>query len=283
MTWLPDDVLQHLRSVCEAPDLTGTRYRLLGELGRGGMGIVYLVHDEALDREVALKVLDAPEEARTLARLEHPGVVPVHDAGVLADGRCFYTMKRVAGVRLREYASQPHSLRARLEVVQRLCETVGFAHSQGVIHCDLKPDNIMVGEFGETLVLDWGLAQRDGRGEAGGTPGYMAPEQVAGSVDPRTDVFGLGGILRWLLPADAPRPLRAIANLAQAEDPAARYPSADALRSDIGQWMEGAPVRAWPENLFRKTKRLLARHYTLVLLIATYLVVRAAVFFWRGR
>src|SRR5262245_55074567 len=119
VTWLPDSVVNHLQRVCEAPDLSGTRYRLLGELGRGGMGIVYLVEDQALGREVALKVLDDPAEARTLARLEHPGVVPVHDAGTLADGRAYYTMKRVAGVKLRDYAAQESSLQERLRVFER--------------------------------------------------------------------------------------------------------------------------------------------------------------------
>jgi eukaryotic-like serine/threonine-protein kinase len=287
VTWVPDSVLRHLREVCETPDLSGTRYRLVGELGRGGMGVVYLVRDEELGREVALKVLDDPAEALLLAQLEHPGVVPVHDAGTLPDGRRFYTMKRVAGCRLREYAEQAHSLQERLQVFRRICDTVAFAHRQAVLHCDLKPDNIMVGPYGETLVMDWGLAQRAPAGAVesspAGTPGYMAPEQQRGVFDARSDVFGLGGILRFLLPEGAPRRVRAIAAMALAEDPAARYPTVIDLRSDVVRYLEGLPVTAYPEGLLRKGARLLARHSTLALLVLTYLVVRALLFFWLGR
>ena len=285
MTWLPDGVVRHLREVCEAPDLSGTRYRLLGELGRGGMGIVFLVEDQVLAREVALKVLDDSAEARTLARLEHPGVVPVHDAGILPDGRAYYTMKRVAGMRLREYAAAGQTLHERLQVFLRICDTVAFAHRQGVLHCDLKPDNIMVGEFGETLVMDWGLA-RDAGGasaEPAGTPGFMAPEQARGEFSPAADVYGLGGILDSLLPAGAPKRLLAIAAMARAGEAAARYTSVLDLRADVTRYLEGAPVTAYPEGPLEKLERLLTRHSTLVLLLLTYLVVRAAIFFRLGR
>lgn len=284
MDYLPDRVVQHLRDVCAAPDLSGTRYRLKGELGRGGMGVVYLVEDAVLGREVALKVLDDDAEARTLARLEHPGVVPVHDAGVLADGRAYYTMKRVAGVRLSEYAAGPSTLVDRLQVFLRLCDTMAFAHRQGSLHCDLKPDNVMVGEFGETLVLDWGLARAaTAASEPAGTPGYMAPEQQAGSFDERSDVYGLGGLLLCVLPEAAPRALRSIAAKALAAAPESRYAGVLDLRADVARWMAGEPVIAHPENLLEKAGRWLARHNTLVLLVLTYLMVRAAIFFWLGR
>ncbi|MDX2153641.1 MAG: serine/threonine-protein kinase, partial [Bryobacteraceae bacterium] len=169
MTWLPDDVVRHLREVCTEPDLTGTRYRLISELGRGGMGIVYLCEDTVLGREVALKVLDDPAEALTLARLEHPGVIPVHDAGVLPDGRRFYAMKRVAGERLDRHLEGVPSLAARMRIFLQVCETVAFAHSRGVRNTDLKPANVMVGEFGEVLLIDWGVRA--------GTPGFAAPER----------------------------------------------------------------------------------------------------------
>src|ERR1700688_4499516 len=98
MTWLPDKVVEHLRAVVEEPDLSATRYQLLQEIGRGGMGVVYLARDTELDRRVALKVLDdLTQEARTLARLAHPGIVPVHDSGSLPDGRAYYVMKFVEG------------------------------------------------------------------------------------------------------------------------------------------------------------------------------------------
>jgi serine/threonine protein kinase len=169
MTGISDAALRHLREMADLPDLDGTPYEILETLGRGGMGTVYLALDHRLDREVALKTVQLPvgsgdeidrllREARVLARLEHPGIVPIHDAGLLPDGRAFYAMKRVRGLRLDEHArSVP--LPDRLRAFERVCETVAFAHAHGVIHRDLKPENVMVGPFGEVLVLDWGVAK----------------------------------------------------------------------------------------------------------------------------
>jgi serine/threonine protein kinase len=178
--WLPDEVLAHLREVAGAaggevePAPASSRYELIEVLGQGGMGTVYRALDRELGREVALKVVaapaagwvDAPEvrllaEARILARLEHPGLVPVHDLGTLPDGRVFYAMKRVRGERLDAYARErmADGRAELLRVFERICETVAFAHAHGVIHRDLKPENVMVGPFGEVLVLDWGLAK----------------------------------------------------------------------------------------------------------------------------
>jgi eukaryotic-like serine/threonine-protein kinase len=167
--WISDDALRHLREVADRPDLSGTRYELVETIGRGGMGTVWLARDRDLDREVALKVVHLSEgdgeemermlrEARILARLEHPGIVPVHDVGVLPDGRVFYAMKRVRGSRLDEHA-RTLPVADRLRAFERICEAVAFAHAHGVIHRDLKPENVMVGPFGEVLVLDWGVAK----------------------------------------------------------------------------------------------------------------------------
>jgi eukaryotic-like serine/threonine-protein kinase len=168
MSGLSDAALRHLREVSDQPDLSGTPYEVVDTLGRGGMGTVYLAHDSRLDREVALKVVQLPEgtgdldrlllEARVLARLEHPGIVPVHDAGLLPDGRAFYAMKHVRGYGLDEYA-RTAPLPERLRAFDRICEAVAFAHAHGVIHRDLKPGNVMVGPFGEVLVMDWGVAK----------------------------------------------------------------------------------------------------------------------------
>jgi serine/threonine protein kinase len=168
MSGLSDAALRHLREVSDQPDLSGTPYEVIETLGRGGMGTVYLAHDSRLDREVALKVVQLPEgtgdldrlllEARVLARLEHPGIVPVHDAGLLPDGRAFYAMKHVRGYGLDEYA-RTVPLPERLRAFERICEAVAFAHAHGVIHRDLKPENVMVGPFGEVLVMDWGVAK----------------------------------------------------------------------------------------------------------------------------
>ncbi len=249
---LTDDVLDHLRAVADLPDLTGTKYRLLATLGRGGMGTVYRAEDTGLGREVALKVLADPDpagdlsarllaEARLLARLEHPNIVPVHDVGTLLDGRVFYAMKLVRGRRLDAWRGDAPGRAPLLRLFRRVCEAVAFAHENGVIHRDLKPENIMVGPFGEALVMDWGVAKAlpagpgatpatgsaaapptGGEEPAGpaqeppgatahgvvlGTPAYMAPEQArgeTGGLDARTDVYALGAILYYLLAGRPP-------------------------------------------------------------------------------
>jgi serine/threonine-protein kinase len=250
MKFLSDSALERLRDGAELPDLSGTRYRLLERVARGGMGVVYAAVDEKLQRCVALKVLDVPgtegdlanrllREARVLARLEHPGIVPVHDVGTLADGRVFYTMKFVEGQRLDKYIEKVNSAPDRLRLFLRICDAVGFAHARGVLHRDLKPANIMVGPFGEVLVMDWGLAKllrgevsntasKDdpdatvfekprqssnsndstevsvvtGHGTVMGTPGYMSPEQARGDVEhleARSDIYSLGALLTFML------------------------------------------------------------------------------------
>ena len=168
MTWLPDAAVERLRDVADWPAPTSDRYEILEPLARGGMGTVYVARDRHLDRRVALKVLSATateagaarmrEEAQILARLEHPGIVPVYDVGLLDDGRVFYVMKLVDGARLdRHVVDRP--LVERLRLFTRICDPVAFAHARGVIHRDLKPENVMVGSFGEVLVMDWGVAQ----------------------------------------------------------------------------------------------------------------------------
>src|SRR6266851_4596675 len=180
MRFLSDTALERLREGANVPDLAGTRYRLLDRIARGGMGVVYTAEDENLQRRVALKILDLPgtdgdlanrliREARVLATLEHPGIVPVHDVGTLADGRVFYTMKFVEGRRLDKYIESVTSFPDRLRIFLRICDAVAFAHARGVLHRDLKPANIMIGPFGEVLVMDWGLAKILGGGLSGGT------------------------------------------------------------------------------------------------------------------
>ncbi len=195
MTWLSDGALERLRAGAGAPDLTGTRYHLVRRIGRGGMGVVYLAEDGTLARRVALKVLDRPDpdghlaarlvrEAHVLARLEHPGIVPVHDVGTLPDGRFFYTMKLVRGDRLDHHLRQGGSMRERLRLFVRICDAVAFAHAHGVLHRDLKPENIMVGPFGEVLVMDWGVAKilHDAPVADGGD--VPAPDTTLPTLDP---------------------------------------------------------------------------------------------------
>ncbi len=235
-----DSTLDHLRRIVQSAEPEDPRYRIVETLGQGGMGTVYLAEDVTLHRRVAMKVLrgvqdaEAVErmlrEARVIARLEHPGIVPVHDAGRLPDGRVYYIMKLIQGRRLDEYAEASASLQERLRVFERVCETVAFAHAHGVIHRDLKPQNVMVGQFGEVLVLDWGVAKvaaltelrppesaargtpcdapQTAHGTILGTPAYMPPEQARGEVDrvdERSDVYALGGILYFLLTGQSPQ------------------------------------------------------------------------------
>jgi len=329
MSWLSVDAILRLQTASALPDLSATRYRIVERIASGGMGTVYLAEDSALGRRVALKILDVPEasgelaarllrEAKILARLEHPGIVPVHDAGTLADGRVFYAMKLVEGRRLDRLVSSGESLPHRLRLFQRICDAVAFAHARKILHRDLKPENIMLGSFGEVLVMDWGIAKslRAGGGfdtatrpnEAGhaheksdpaitahgailGTPGYMSPEQArgeVGSLDERSDVYSLGAILQYLLEPGAssaagPRPLAAIARKAMASNPADRYTSAAELGLDVARYLDGLPVSAYPENIYRRATRWAARYRVAIVLVLTYLIFRTLLLFWFRR
>jgi eukaryotic-like serine/threonine-protein kinase len=289
---IPEPAIDRLAAMFRTPDLTGTRYELISTLGRGGMGVVYLARDTALDREVAVKVFDRPlgdaNEARIIARLEHPGIVPVHDFGELPDGRLFYAMKRVRGDRLDRWMASGREIGERMAVFLRVCEAVAFAHAHGVVHRDLKPENVMVGEFGEVLVLDWGVAQlriadcrlrideADGRsaGAVVGTPEYMAPEQARGeaAVDQRADVYALGAMLAGM--AHGVVPLMAVAHKAQSADPAGRYQSVPALAAEVNRYLAGRAVEAHREPLIDRIARVARRNRVAILLVLTYLVVR---------
>jgi serine/threonine protein kinase len=284
---IPEPAIDRLSAMFRSPDLTGTRYELVSLLGRGGMGVVYLARDTALDREVALKIFDrAPgdaNEAKLIARLEHPGIVPVHDFGELPDGRLFYAMKLVRGDRLDRWMGAGRDIAERLGVFLRVCDAVAFAHAHGVVHRDLKPANVMVGEFGEVLVLDWGIAAELSSADRGsriadsiaGTPDYMAPEQARGDagVDHRADVFALGAMLAGIAAGSAP--VVAIARKAQSPDRASRYQSVAALAADVNRYLAGRAVEAHREPLVDRLVRIGRRHRLPILLVLTYLVARA--------
>jgi serine/threonine protein kinase len=329
MKWLSDAALDRLRAAADSPDLSGTRYELVEKLGEGGMGSVYRVVDTALGRQVALKAIRVVNsggeiaarllrEAKIIAQLEHPGIVPVHDVGTLPDGRVFYTMKLVQGQRLDRYISEADGVAERLRTFQKICEAVSFAHARNVLHRDLKPQNIMVGSFGEVLVMDWGLAKvlraedlaetdgqekwlppearTDGKGHAPdtahgavlGTPGYMAPEQARGevaSIGARADVYSLGAVLKFLLHdfRHAPKALAAISRQAMAQELDLRYGSVKELASDIGCFLDGMPVNAYPEGVMTRLWRWVTKNRAWILLILAYLVMRALFILWRAQ
>jgi serine/threonine-protein kinase len=318
MKWLSDDKLNHLRTVVSEPDFSATKYTFVKELGRGGMGVVCLAEDRELDRLVAIKVLNTPDitedlrnrmirEAQIIARLEHPGIVPVHDVGTLPDGRIFYAMKYVRGNRLDEYAAQNVSLRDRLRKFQSVCDAVAFAHAHGVIHRDLKPQNIMIGSFGEVLVLDWGVAKlvdREDRtyssyttyshsgdtveGTVIGTQNYMSPEQARGEIDQldeRADIYSLGAVLSFLL-KDQPKvskAAQAITSKAMATAKEHRYTSASDLSADIARLLDAEPVSAYRENAIERTSRWVGKNRFLVLLVLAYLLMRIFLIFTSRR
>ena len=272
---LNDAVLDHLRHVAALPDLTATRYELEGEIGRGGLGVVYAARDRQLGRRVALKVLDSAlaGEAQLIARLEHPAIVPIYETGTLPDGRAFYTMKLVAGARLDHYLAGAPTLNERLRVIRRAGEALAFAHTRDVIHRDLKPQNVMVGEFGEVYVMDWGVDA------VAGTPAFRAPDA---RLDRRSDIYALGAVLQFMLPPSAPAALRAIAAKAMRADPNARYPDALALLADIERFQDGLAVEAWSEPLWHRLRRFASRNAVLLWLLAAYAGVKFLLFFLRN-
>lgn len=256
-------------------------------LGRGGMGEVRVAHDARLDREVAVKTV-APgdavaaarlaREARLTARLEHPGIMPVYEAGRGDDGRPWYAMRLFVGRTLADALAAAPAPAERLRLVRHVLDAayaVAYAHDQGILHRDLTPRNVITGHFGETIVADWGLActREEARAaEPGvGTPGYMAPEQVrGGELDARADVYALGAVLGAVLaghasdgdPAAAmraaegvPPELVAVAERALRPDRAERYPDARAFADDLLAWFEGRRVAAHaytPTELLRR-------------------------------
>ncbi|MEO6788051.1 MAG: serine/threonine-protein kinase, partial [Chthoniobacteraceae bacterium] len=235
--------------------LRDKKYDIGGVIAEGGMGSIVDAQEKLLRRKVAMKMMRRNglqaelvrfiEEAQITGQLEHPNIVPVYELGVDEHDQVYYTMKLVRGTTLHEMLKlieggdpatvEKYPLSALLTIFQKVCDALAFAHSKGVIHRDLKPANIMLGEYGEVLVMDWGLARASGRNEAAGTepertlvrsarqdegsvmmtmagmvmgtPQYMPPEQARGETekfDARTDTYSLGAILYHILTLEPP-------------------------------------------------------------------------------
>lgn len=289
------------------------RYRVLRPHARGGIGLVSVALDTQLNREVALKEIQpqlaADEqsvarfevEAEITGRLEHPGIVPVHGLGCTPDGRPYYVMRFVKGQSLKEAIAEFHAqpdpgkpadpgaqrlaVRKLLARFIAVCDAVAFAHSRGVIHRDLKPSNILLGPYGETLVVDWGLAKVVGRdlpeptaeatlrpatasgssetlaGTAIGTPAYMSPEQAEGRVEelgPATDVYSLGATLYCLLTGRPPLEGEVASVLRRVER--GEFPPPRRVRPEVPPELEAIVLRAMATNPRDRyaTPRLLA-------------------------
>ncbi|MCB9736708.1 MAG: protein kinase [Deltaproteobacteria bacterium] len=306
------------------------RYRTRGEddlVGSGGIGRVLRAVDTHLGREVAVKELRAErlgagldvaeqrfvEEARVTGGLEHPSIIPVHELGRRADGSLYYTMKLVRGRTLEQAIAEAAGLEGRLALLGHflgLCQAVAYAHEKAVIHRDLKPANVMVGAFGETIVIDWGLARIGGHrratemGKPLGTPAYMSPEQALGQQDlvgKPADVWGLGAILYELLTGrppfsgasaadvlaqvlqqplrpvrarepNAPRELVAICERALTRDIATRYPDAKALAAEVQAYLVGGKVSAYTYSSLELVRRFVARNKALTTALVTAVV-----------
>ncbi len=298
------------RAVVIGPQLRDpTRYQVLGEHGRGGLGRVSRAHDRELDRDVAIKELisrnDVHEarflrEALITARLEHPGIVPVHEAGRWPDGTPFYAMKLVSGRSLRDLIAECATSDQRIGLLHHViavADAIAYAHERNIIHRDLKPANVIVGDFGETIVIDWGLAkdltaseepavagesapspsplddELTVEGSVLGTPAYMAPEQGRGEpVDQRADVFAIGTML-WELCAARRMP----PNTAEGRHRLLRRAGIDqdlitiidnALDPDKEKRYPDAGALAADLKAFKSGARIAARDYTLWAMLA---------------
>jgi tetratricopeptide (TPR) repeat protein len=320
------------------------RFDLQDRLGKGATGLVYAMRDHSLDRTVAVKFLHRRREgktgiaghfiheARVTATLEHPNIMPVHDIGQTAKGQLFFSMKRISGGSLggairavHEGRPPPEEFRTfdgRVRIFLKVCDALAYAHHRGYIHQDVKPDNVMLGEFGEVLLVDWGSAlykRPDGSTEGlgiYGTPAYMSPEQARReAVDERSDIYCLGATLfqalllrhpTWATEAElfwekkrrgvvdaptdaerrrAPAALIDIALKALAADPAARYQSVTAMAGDLKRWQAGQAVSAHHESPVEKFARWYRLNKRLFWISSalTLLVLGVAALFFREK
>src|SRR5436305_4760068 len=302
-------------------------YELLDVIGRGGQGVVYHARQKSLNRIVALKVIGlghwATEahlkrfrlEAEAAAKLEHPGIVPIHEVGE-RDGSCYFSMKFVEGRQLDEVVKQtPMSIRQAAELIAKVARTVHYAHEHGILHRDIKPGNILLDQKGEPHLTDFGLARLVESEstvtrtlEVLGTPSYMAPEQAVGNnaaISSVTDVYGLGAVFYQLLTGQPPfaggttyetikllldteprqprllnpkidRDLSTICLKCLEKHPERRYSSALALAEDLECWLKHEPIQARRTGLFARGKKWVQRNPSSALLAASLVALAAA-------
>src|SRR5262245_42674464 len=294
-------------------------YELLEVVGRGGQGVVYRARQKSLDRAVALKVIGlghwATEahlkrfrrEAEAAARLDHPGMVPIYEVGE-RDGSCYFSMQFIEGGQLDEVVKrEPMPIRLGTELIAKVARTVHYAHEHGILHRDVKPENILLDQRGEPHLTDFGLARLletestvTRTLEVLGTPSYMAPEQAAGNnarLTSATDVYGLGAVLYQLLTGHAPfaggttyetikllldseprpprqlnpkinRELSTICLKCLEKDPQRRYSSAVGLAEDLEHWLKHEPIRAKPSGFFTRGRKWVRRNPSTAALVA---------------
>ncbi len=308
-SWSPDGPPPEVRAALDDPDARIGPYVIVGELGRGGMGVVYRAHQLSLNRYVAIKmILSRPSEhdvkrfrreAETVARLRHPGIVAVHEVGQHED-RPYLVMELVDGESLEHtLIARPMPPRRVAEVIRGVALALAHAHKEGIVHRDVKPENILIDRAGEPRLTDFGLA-RDlhadqnltATGQMIGTPAFMAPEQAGGHrslIGPTTDVYALGGVLYRALTgrppftgasmleiarrvvSEDPEPPRSIERAVHPDletiilkclekDPARRYPTAGAVADELRRFLDGVPISARPVGRITKARRWVRRH-----------------------
>lgn len=270
-------------------------WKLVDVLGEGGMGAVFLAEraDGHFQQRAAVKLLRGQvsdsalrllaAERQILAQLKHPNIARLLDGGATPLGRPYLVMEHIEGERLDRYLAQTAPpLAARLRLFRQICKAVAFAHTQLIVHCDLKPSNVLIDGAGRPLLLDFGIARLlDADASSGGmakayTPGYASPELQAGlPVGTPSDIYSLGVLLQAIVgePQAARGHLAAIIALATQPDPQARYPSVQALSEDIERHCQRYPVRARPPTLRYRALRLLQRRWPAFAVAAGVLIL----------
>ncbi len=325
------------------PDRSSSRYEITGLIGKGGTGKVFSARDRALEREVAIKILHEKysvetkrnrrflHEARITASLEHPNILPIHDLDASPDGGLYVTMRQAKGISLGEtirkaaegeVPRQVETANDCINIILKICDALAYAHEKGIIHQDIKPDNVILGEFGEVMLVDWGTASSSaedagmGKKKLVGTPAYMSPEQARKeSADKRSDIYCIGSTFFHLMfrrhPvwADTPEEfwekkkkgvldplnseevsrvdprLTAIIMKCLKSDPDQRYQRVKELTGDLLKFQEGQAVSVFRDSLFDILKRWYRRNTKVfwISVSAACLVVLAGLLYIREK